>query len=119
MVLRDSWWSIVADLTCMGGDVMNAKVKQALFNLKDVLDMFAEDSIMITVQRKDLELIVKEMFFESDEWSNQSALGYAITAAEAIDLDYADISHLVTVMQREFDEKTLDAAAEIYRKSDY
>lgn len=53
------------------------------------------------------------------EWSNQSALGYVIMAAERIGISEADIQRLVSSMHNRFDMKTLEAAAEYYRKSHY
>ncbi|MEK4403490.1 hypothetical protein MKZ26_03465 [Sporosarcina sp. FSL K6-6792] len=97
---------------------MKAKVKQAIFSLNDELDMFPE-TIMITVQRKDLETVVNHLHHSGEEWSNQSAFGYAIAAAESIGMSAEDIQRLVGAMASECDWKTLDRAADVYRKSDY
>ena len=97
---------------------MKEKVKQAMFSLNDELDMFPE-TIMITVQRKDLQTVVNHLHHLADEWSNQSALGYAIAAAKQVGIEDIDINLIVTAMKRAFDERTLEQAADVYRKSDY
>ncbi|MEK5070295.1 hypothetical protein [Sporosarcina sp. FSL K6-1508] len=97
---------------------MKAKVKQAMFSLIDELDMFPE-TIMITVLRKDLQTVVNHLHHSADEWNNQSALGYAIAAAEQVGIEDIDINLIVSAMKRAFDERTLEQAADIYRKSDY
>jgi len=53
------------------------------------------------------------------EWSNQSVLGYVIMAAERIGMSEADIQRLVSSTHNRFDMKTLEEAAEHYRKSPY
>jgi hypothetical protein len=55
----------------------------------------------------------------SEQWSNQSAFGYAIMAAERIGTSTEDIQRLVRSMHNRFDLKTLGEAAEHYRKSPY
>lgn len=95
---------------------MKRNISETMFKLMDELDMFPE-AMMITVQRKDLELLVQEMFFKGDEWSNQSALGYAIKAARDIGLQESTIHDLVGAMHKSFDEKTLDEAAKNYTGS--
>lgn len=84
--------------------------------LREELDMFPE-IIMIKVQRKDLEKAVKELEWDSQEWSNQSFLGYVIQGLENAGLDGEDGRQLVRYIQRAFDSKTLAQAASIYRKS--
>lgn len=97
---------------------MKRNISETMFKLMDELDMFPETT-MITIQRKDLERLVNEMFFKGDEWSNHSALGYAIEGAKSMELTDGDINLLVTAMNREFEEKTLEVAAEVYRQSSY
>lgn len=53
------------------------------------------------------------------EWSNQTCLGYAIMAAEQMGMKEEDIQILVRNMHNRFDFKTLEEAAEHYRKSPY
>lgn len=53
------------------------------------------------------------------QWSNQSALGYAIMAAERLGWSEEQIQQLVRSMQNRFDFKTLEEAAEHYRRSPY
>ncbi|OME02658.1 hypothetical protein BSK54_10395 [Paenibacillus odorifer] len=52
-------------------------------------------------------------------WSNQSAFGYAILAAERAGFDTGNINRLVRSMHNRFNMITLDEAAEAYRKSSY
>lgn len=100
---------------------MNAKTKEAMFNLRDELEQFGADHKMITVRRSDLEEIMNHLFFSGGEWSNQAALGYAIAAAESesLELINEDVQRLVGAMVSEFDWRTLEEAADIYRKSNY
>lgn len=98
---------------------MNAKEKQAMFHLMDDLKTSIPTNSVVVVNRLDLEEAVGYMFRNGEEWSNQSAFGYAIAAAESIGMSEKDIKNLVCAMYSEFDERTLDSAAEIYRKSDY
>lgn len=97
---------------------MNAEAKQAMFNLRDELNMFPE-TLMITVKRSDLATAVNHLFHSGEEWSNQAAFGYAIAAALSIRMSTEDIQKLVNAMRREFDEQTLDSAAEVYQGSSY
>lgn len=97
---------------------MNEKTKAAMFSLNDELKTFSETT-MITVPRKDLEVVVKSLFNSGGEWSNQSALGYAIAAAKSLEMSDDDIWQLIGAMRSEFDLQTLESAAEIYRQSDY
>lgn len=94
-------------------------MKNALFRLKDELEMFGENNPTITVKRSDLALLVNAMFFKGEEWSNQAALGYAILAANEMGLKVEVISQLVANMYRAFDNKTIEEAAAIYRDSSY
>lgn len=55
----------------------------------------------------------------SQSWSNQSALGYVIMAAERIGISTQEIQRLVRAMDNRFDMKTLVEAAEHYRQSPY
>jgi len=52
-------------------------------------------------------------------WSNQSAFGYAILAAERVCFPTEQINRLVRSMHNRFDMITLEEAAEAYRKSSY
>ncbi len=97
---------------------MKPSVKEAMFNLKDDLKEFP-DTMMITVKRSDLQTVVNHLHHCGDEWSNQAALGYAIEAARSIGAVGEDVEELISAMRSEFDSKSLDEAAEIYRKSDY
>lgn len=56
---------------------------------------------------------------DSQSWSNQAVLGYAIMAAERAGFSEDDIQRLVRVMHNRFDMKTLEEAAECYRRSSY
>lgn len=98
---------------------MNAKTKEAMFNLRDELEQFSADHKMITIQRSDLESIMNHLFFSGGEWSNQSAYGYAIAAAEQSGMSVEDIRKLVNAMRLELDNVTLEEAADVYRKSNY
>lgn len=102
-----------------GEKKMNARTKEAMFNLRDELEQFSDEHKMITVRRSDLEAIMKHLFFSGGEWSNQSAYGYAIAAAESMELSKESREGLVAEMRVYFDEMTLEEAADIYRKSDY
>ena len=53
------------------------------------------------------------------QWSNQSALGYAIMAAERLGWSEERIQQLVRSLHNRFDFKTLEEAAEYYRQSAY
>jgi hypothetical protein len=53
------------------------------------------------------------------EWSNQSCFGYCIMAAERIGLDPEETGRITRALHRVFDDKTLEAAAEHYRRSPY
>lgn len=98
---------------------MKADVKKAMFALRDDLKRDSLEKTTVVVNRNDLELVVNQLFFGNDEWSNQSAVGYAIAAAESIGMSNKDIKKLTGAMYSEFDKRTLDSAAEIYRKSEY
>ncbi|WP_438310895.1 hypothetical protein [Sporosarcina sp. FA9] len=98
---------------------MNAKTKEAMFNLKDELNSFSAEHPTITVKRSDLEAVVKHLFNNGDEWSNQAALGYAIAAAERIWTSDIFIKQFISAMEIEFDERNLESAAEYYRESKY
>lgn len=52
-------------------------MRQSLQNLEEELDMFP-DTLMITVQRKDLQKVFHKLRWQAEEWSNQSCLGYVI-----------------------------------------
>jgi hypothetical protein len=52
-------------------------------------------------------------------WSNQSAFGYAILAAERAGIPSDQINRLVRSMHNRFDMITLEEAAEAYRNSTY
>jgi hypothetical protein len=54
-----------------------------------------------------------------EQWSNQSALGYTILAAERTGLPDETIHRLVRSMRVLFDRKSLETAAEYYRRSAY
>lgn len=69
-------------------------MRKSLQNLEEELEMFPE-TIMITVQRKDLEEAVHELKWQSEEWSNQSCLGYVIRGLEDAGLAGEDVEHLV------------------------
>ncbi|WP_318615310.1 hypothetical protein [Sporosarcina sp. YIM B06819] len=72
---------------------MNNNIKQGMLSIKDELDMFAEDSIMITVQRKDLQKVIHKLRWQAEEWSNQSCLGYVIKGLEDAGLAVEDVEH--------------------------
>lgn len=55
-------------------------MNEAVFRLKEELNEFGTNNIMITVRRKDLETAVKELFFKGEEWSNLAAISYTIKA---------------------------------------
>lgn len=61
---------------------MDAKTKKAMFALSDDLGSSLSTNSVIVVNRQDIETVVIHLFHRGDEWSNQSALGYAIAAAE-------------------------------------
>ena len=98
---------------------MNAKAKQAMFNLRDDLKRVVPTNPVVVVNRSDLEEAVSYMFHDGEEWNNQSAYGYAIAAAESMELSKESIEGLVAEMRFEFDEMTLEEAADVYRKSNY
>lgn len=52
-------------------------------------------------------------------WSNHSAFGYAILAAERAGFSENDIQRLVRALRSQFDTVSLEEAAECYRKSPY
>ena len=52
-------------------------------------------------------------------WSNQASLGYAILAAKKMGFSDEKIQELVINLHGEFDMKTVEEAAEVYRKSAY
>ncbi|WP_337101987.1 hypothetical protein [Paenibacillus sp. YIM B09110] len=52
-------------------------------------------------------------------WSNQSALGYVIMAAEQVALPAKLINLIVKTMHCGFDFNTIEEAAAHYRQSDY
>ncbi|MNW38887.1 hypothetical protein D3C74_159650 [compost metagenome] len=56
---------------------------------------------------------------ESQSWSNQAALGYVIMSGERAGFSEEDIQRLVRAMHNRFDMKTLEEAAEHYRRSSY
>jgi Arc/MetJ-type ribon-helix-helix transcriptional regulator len=53
------------------------------------------------------------------QWSNQSAFGYAILAAQKKGFTDEQIKDLVRSLHRVFDTVSLEEAAEFYRNSDY
>ncbi|WP_438351577.1 hypothetical protein ACP8HI_13600 [Paenibacillus sp. FA6] len=55
----------------------------------------------------------------SQEWNNNSCLGYAVLAAEMMGLDETFTSKLVRSMNNRFDSKTLEEANQAYCNSDY
>jgi len=91
-------------------------MKKVAKRLREELEMFPE-TIMITVQCKDLEKAVRELEWDSQEWSNQSCLGYVIQGLGDAGLDDEDGRQLVRYVRRALDSKTLEQAASIYRKS--
>lgn len=56
---------------------------------------------------------------KSQQWSNQSAFGYAITAASRMGMSEHDKQRLVRSLHRTFDEVSVEEAAESYRESPY
>lgn len=56
---------------------------------------------------------------EGQAWSNQSAMGYAIMAADQIGWSDEQIHQLVKALHNRFDAVSLEQAAEHYRKSPY
>ncbi len=70
---------------------MKSNLKKAMFALRDDLKNLIQTNSTVVVNRKDLALVVDQLFFGNDEWSNQSALGYAIAAAESIGMSKKDI----------------------------
>ena len=98
---------------------MNAETKQAMFNLNDKLENSTSNRSMIEVSREDLMTVVNHLYESDGEWSNHAALGYLIAAAESKIFMKREIKDLANGMRREFDFKTLEEAAELYRKSDY
>lgn len=93
-------------------------MRKSLQNLEEELDMFPE-TIMITVQRKDLEEAVHELKWRAEEWSNQSCLGYVIKGLADSGLAGEDVEHLVGFVRRTFDETSLKQAQDIYCQSRY
>ncbi|GKV56008.1 hypothetical protein NCCP2222_19550 [Sporosarcina sp. NCCP-2222] len=98
---------------------MDDQAKKAMFALRDDLKSSLPTNSVIMVNRRDLETVVNHLFHAGDQWSNQSALGYAIAAAESLEMSKIDIQRLVSAIVSEFDWKTLENAADVYRKSDY
>ena len=98
---------------------MKANVKKAMFALRDDLKTSIQTNSTVVVNRNDLDLVVNQLFFSGGEWSNQSALGYAIASMEMAGFSADEIGVLVMEMNRQFDERTLDSAADVYRKSSY
>jgi len=97
---------------CKRGLLMRKVVER----LRGKLHMFPESNA-IFVQRKDLEKAVRELEWDSQEWSNQSCLGYVIQGLNDAGLDGEDGRQLVRYVQRAIDSKTLEQALSIYRKS--
>lgn len=93
-------------------------MQKSLQNLEEELDMFTE-TIMITVQRKDLQKAVHGLRWQAEEWSNQSCLGYVIKGLEDAGLSGEDVEHLVRFVRRTFDETSLKQAQDIYCQSRY
>lgn len=56
---------------------------------------------------------------DSQSWSNQAALGYVIMSGERAGFSEDDIQRLVRAMHNRLDMKTLEEAADIYRRSSY
>ncbi|MUG43448.1 hypothetical protein [Paenibacillus woosongensis] len=52
-------------------------------------------------------------------WSNQSAFGYAIMAAERVGFSESDTQRLIRALHNRFDVVSLEKAAEHYRRSSY
>lgn len=52
-------------------------------------------------------------------WSNETALGYAIGAAERAGFSENDVQRLVRALHNSFDTVSLEEAAEHYRRSSY
>lgn len=98
---------------------MNARTKEAMFSLNDELNSSCDLHPMISVNRSDLETVIKHLHRSGGEWNNQAALGYAIVAAKSAGFRSPRIEDIVNGMRREFDSKSLEDAAEIYRKSHY
>jgi hypothetical protein len=95
---------------------MKRNISETMFTLMDELDMYPETT-MITVQRKDLELLVKEMLFKGDEWSNQACLGYMEKSAIEIGVDEEIIRDIANYMKLIFDDTSVEEAAKYYRQS--
>lgn len=53
------------------------------------------------------------------EWSNQSAFGYAIAAASVKGFTVDEIKELVKGLHTVLDTLTLEEAARLYRESEY
>lgn len=98
---------------------MNREMLEAMYKLRDELGASDPDLTTVSVTRSNLVALLKEVFFLGDEWSNQAALGYAISAAERVDMSSDEIEKMVGAMREEFDLQTLDSAAAVYRESDY
>lgn len=56
---------------------------------------------------------------DSQSWSNQAALGYVIMSGERAGFSEEDIQRLIRAMHNRFDMKTLEEAADSYRRSPY
>lgn len=74
----------------------------------------------------DIEQLLKRSYhagadssISSPTWSNQSAFGYAIMAAEPAGFTEDDIQRLVRALHNRFDMVSVEEAAEYYRKSSY
>ena len=86
--------------------------------LREELDTFPE-TVMITVQRNDLEKAVHELEWQPEEWSNQSCIGYVIKGLDDAGFEGKELEQLVRYIQRTFDDTSLEQAADIYRQSRY
>lgn len=54
-----------------------------------------------------------------EEWSNNACLGYVILAAKRMGLDEKQTQRLVDSVHAQFDEISVDEAADVYNKSPY
>lgn len=98
---------------------MNRETLELIYKLRDELSASDPELKTASVTRDDLTKLLSNLFFIGDEWSDQSALGYAISAAERIEMSGENIKELVREMYQEFDLQTLDSAASVYRESNY
>ncbi|REB10030.1 hypothetical protein DVB69_04280 [Sporosarcina sp. BI001-red] len=94
----------------------DGEMRTVVEKLKGQLDMLP-GAIIITVQRKDLEMLIHELEEKTEEWSNQSCLGYVIQGLNDAGLDGAEGRELVRYVQRAADSKTLKQATSIFKKS--